>query len=89
MLCHHPKGKCPMSAIDKRGKLEDDVFSYQAAKDGRVMLSWLGKHIKTLAGKDAEKFLARIDGLDGAEAQLVLAKATGNFKRGNEKNGRG
>lgn len=77
-----------MGTTDKRGKLAGEEFRYQAAKDGQVRLYWQGRHIRTLAGQDAEKFLARIDGLDGAAAQLVLAKATGNFKRGHQ-NGRG
>ncbi len=71
--------------IDKRGVLQDDIFAYQVMKDGRVFVTWHGKHVKTLAGKDAAKFLARIDGLTGVDAQLVMAKVTGNFKRGNER----
>ncbi|MFN8527987.1 MAG: hypothetical protein U0670_05195 [Anaerolineae bacterium] len=74
-----------MSGIDKRGVLQDDIFSFQATKDGRVLLYWHGKHIKTLAGKEAEKFLTRIEGLEGVDAQLVMAKATGHFKHGNER----
>lgn len=71
--------------IDKRGVLQDDIFAYQAMKDGRIFITWHGKHVKTLAGKDAAKFLERIDGLTGVDAQLVMAKVTGNFKRGNER----
>jgi len=74
-----------MGEIDKRNRLDEEVFSYQATKDGRVRLMWHGKHIKTLAGAEAQKFLARIDGLEGKEEQLVLAKATGHFKHGNER----
>ncbi len=70
-----------MGDVDKRGVLDQDVFSYQALKDGRVFIYWHEKHVTTLAGKDAAKFLTRIDGLDGKAAQLVMAKATGNFKR--------
>ncbi len=36
-----------------------------------------------LAGRDAAAFLARMDGLGTADAQLLIAKLTGNFKRGN------
>lgn len=71
--------------IDKRGRLEEEVFSFRAAKDGRVMLYWYEKHVKTLSGKEAQRFLQRIDGLEGKDAQLVMAKVTGNFKRGNER----
>lgn len=71
--------------IDKRGKLDDNLFDYQITKDGRVLLFWQGKHIKTLAGSEARKFIEKIDQLDESETQLLLAKATGNFKRGNER----
>lgn len=77
-----------MSEIDKRGKLDEEPFSYRVTKDKRVMLYWQERHIKTLAGTPAEKFLADIEGLEGKEAQLVLAKITGNFKRGNERQGK-
>jgi hypothetical protein len=74
-----------MSEIDKRNKLDETVFSYQVTKDGRVLLYWQGKHIKTLGDKDTSKFLSKIEGLEGKAEQLVLAKFTGNFKRGNER----
>jgi hypothetical protein len=74
-----------MGEIDKRGKLDEAFFSYQQTKDGRVLLYWYDKHVKTLAGKEAQKFASRIEGLDGKEAQLVMGKFTGNFKRGNER----
>ncbi len=32
----------------------------------------------------AQEFLEDIDGLDQKEAQLVMARITGNFKDGNE-----
>lgn len=71
--------------IDKRGVLQDEIFDYQLTKDGRVRLFWNGKPVKTLSGKEAQKFMQRIDGLSGVDAQLVMAKVTGNFKRGNER----
>ena len=74
-----------MTEIDKRNKLDEEVFSYRTGKDGKVFLSWRGKEIKILKGSDAAKFLARIEGMDHKDAQLVMAKATGNFKHGNER----
>jgi hypothetical protein len=75
-----------MTNIDKRNRLDEEVFSFREAKDGRVMLYWHDKHVKTLAGSEAQKFLKKIAALAGKEAQLVMAKATGNFKHGNERN---
>jgi hypothetical protein len=74
-----------MSEIDKRNRLDDDVFSYQETKDGAVHISWYGKRVMTLKGPQARKFLAKIADLEGKQAQLAMAKVTGNFKHGNER----
>lgn len=66
-------------------KPNTDDFSFRAHKDGTVRIAFKGKVVTTLAGKEATRFLARVDGADPARAQLALAKATGNFKRGNER----
>ena len=76
-----------MGEVDRRNRLDDDVFSYRATKDGAVHISWRGKRVKTLNGPPARRFLAQLDVLDGKQAQLVMAKVTGNFKRGNERAG--
>ena len=71
--------------IDQRHRLDEEPFDYKVSKDGRVMVTWRGRQVKTLAGNQAEKFLAAVDGLDEAGVQLALAKATGHFKHGNER----
>ena len=43
------------------------------------------RHVVTLAGATARRFLDRADGLAGEALQLLMAKATKNFKRGNER----
>ncbi|HYF83509.1 MAG TPA: ABC transporter ATP-binding protein [Clostridia bacterium] len=37
-----------------------------------------------LKGSESEKFMKRINTADHKEAQLIMAKFTGNFKHGNE-----
>ena len=71
--------------IDKRGILDEDIFSYRTTKDGKVFISCEGKQMTTLSGKKAETFISKIRNADGKAAQLIMAKVTGNFKRGNEK----
>ena len=71
-------------ARDVTDPLADEPFDWTATKDGRVRLSHRGRLIVTLVGKKAERFLSRIEGVDSRRAQLLMAKATGNFKRGNE-----
>ena len=61
--------------------LDIDRFAWTATKDGRVLLFFEGRRIAILTGKKAERFLARIEGVDPRRAQLLMAKATGNFKR--------
>lgn len=63
----------------------EEVFSYSINKDNKVFIYWYNKQIKILKGKDSEKFLKRIEMADAKEEQLIMAKITGNFKRGNEK----
>jgi hypothetical protein len=77
-----------VSNIDQRGLLEREPFSYRVTKDNTVFLEHDGRVVKTLGGAAAKQFLARVEGLEGLELQLVLAKLTGNFKRGNERSTR-
>ncbi|PIH60223.1 hypothetical protein CS562_09250 [Paenibacillus sp. LK1] len=74
-----------MSNIDKRNRLSEQVFSYTLTKDNKVFIYWNGKQVSILSGKASNKFLNSIEGKDHKEIQLVMAKITGNFKRGNEK----
>ncbi len=74
-----------MNSIDKRNILDKEIFKYKITKDKKVLISYKGKQIKILANEKARAFIEDIDGLSGREEQLVLAKVTGNFKRGNEK----
>ncbi len=60
-------------------------FAYRITQDGRVLISWRGRLVTTVAGDAAAKLRARLDGADPRSVQLALAKATGNFKRGNER----
>jgi len=71
--------------IDKRGILDDEVFTYRITKDKKVFISWHGKQVTILNGKKAEDFIVKISSADGKDAQLILAKVTGHFKHGNEK----
>ena len=74
-----------MRANDKnRGGLDDAPFSYRTSKDGKVFISWRGQRAAVLGGHQATSFLSRVAGLDVPGQQLAMAKATGNFKRGNE-----
>ncbi len=65
--------------------LADRPFSYRETKDGKVLLYHGGKQVMTLKGAKAAAFRSRISGLDEMGKQMAMAKITGNFKRGNER----
>jgi hypothetical protein len=61
------------------------VFDYRTTKDGQVFISHHGREVTTLRGNAAERFLDRVRAADDGEAQQLMARATGNYKRGNER----
>jgi len=69
------------------GQLPTD-FYYRITTDGRVRIAWQGRHVVTLSGQKAGKFIQDSTDLDPMELQLLLARVTGNFKRGNERSPR-
>ena len=60
-------------------------FSYRATKGEKVLISWNGRTVTTLSGARAQRFLAEAERADPDAEQLLMARATGNFKRGNER----
>jgi hypothetical protein len=77
-----PKKKSPTG----RGVLlKEQPFSFRQRADGSVAIFWKRTRATVLTGKLAENFLAAAPECTGQELQLLMAKATGNFKRGNER----
>jgi hypothetical protein len=66
----------------------DAPFSYRETRDGTLFLSWNGRQVRVVKGRDAGALAARLRAADPRTAQMILAKATGNFKRGNERLGK-
>lgn len=60
-------------------------FDWQATKDGRVRITWRGKVVTTLVGVAAAGFVRQAESADKDTLQGLLARVTGNFKRGNER----
>lgn len=61
------------------------AFSYSTSKAGEVFISSGGRVVTTLRGAKASAFVARADEADEAGRQALMQRATGNFKRGNER----
>lgn len=63
-------------------------FSYRITKNGKVLVYWPGKDGEreiVIKGARAEKLIRELPTMDNEHQQLALARATGNFKRGNER----
>ncbi len=59
-------------------------FSFQPTADGRVRIFHNGRLATTLAKTDATKFLKKARAAGEEELQLLMARATGKYKHGNE-----
>ncbi|MFO6452906.1 MULTISPECIES: hypothetical protein [unclassified Aeromicrobium] len=70
---------------DARDRFAEDVFTHRVTQDGTVLIGWQGRTVTTVSGRAAERLVARLASADRREVQHLLARATGNFKRGNER----
>lgn len=65
-------------------RLADHQFAWRSRGD-EIEISHRGKPVTVLRGESAAKFTARIGSLDAPAAQQLMARVSGNFKRGNER----
>jgi hypothetical protein len=65
---------------------EAEGFEYDVRRDGEVVITHHGKRATVLRGPRAAEFVDEVDtGPDELSAQQVMARWTGNYKRGNER----
>lgn len=64
--------------------LETNPFGYRITKDRRILVSRGGRQVKVVAGAEAERLIDRL-GVDADTDQELLARVTGNYRRGNER----
>lgn len=60
-------------------------FAYRVRKDGEVEVSHHGRSAAVLRGKVAAAFVAEVARGGEDAAQQLMARVTGNYKRGNER----
>ena len=60
-------------------------FTFRERKSGEVQVLHYGVLASTLRGADAQEFLAEVSSCSSAELQQLMARITGNYKRGNER----
>lgn len=75
----------PPQSADPGDPLTGRPFSHAQRADGTIVIRYHDAPVTILRGRAAERFTARLDGLDEMGAQHLMARATGNFKRGNER----
>ena len=63
-------------------------FTYRRRQAGVVEVLHRGRVASTLRAADASDFLAEVEALDDDGAQQLMARVTGNYKRGNERTAR-
>ncbi|WP_034346383.1 hypothetical protein [Deinococcus misasensis] len=71
--------------IDQHDALKEHPFEFQVHSDGKLFVYHEGKHVRTYRDPQASKMLKQLEKASPEQQQLLLAKATGNFKRGNER----
>ncbi len=59
-----------------------DGFEWEQRSNGDIVVFHQGRRAATLRGRRAEEFLAEVE--DGDDQEL-MARLTGNYKRGNER----
>lgn len=57
-------------------------FDYTTRKNGEVVITHSGREAAVLRGDEARKFLNEVEHRD---PQQLMARMTGNYKRGNER----
>lgn len=65
--------------------MPDLGFTCHSRKNGDVEIRHHGRSVSTLRGAEARKFLAAVEAGDPDERQRLMARVTGNYKRGNER----
>jgi hypothetical protein len=73
------------ATMTRENPLDEEPFSYLQTKSGLVQIRYRGKIVTTLSGQSASRFLDRVKSGDRQAAQMAMAKATGQFKHGNER----
>lgn len=64
--------------------LEDDPFDYRITKSGMLIVARNGRTVMEIGGKKAAELIPKLGISDDSDQQL-LARATGNYRRGNER----
>jgi len=62
-----------------------EVFRYETHKNGTARIFWEGRCVMTLGGVRGRRLVEDLEDADEERVQYLLRRATGNFKRGDER----
>jgi hypothetical protein len=68
-----------MSAPEELG------FTYQVRRNGDIEIARNGVNVVSVRGRPAAELAVKLEGATPVQVQQLLARATGNYKRGNER----
>jgi hypothetical protein len=74
-----------IGASVERGRLTADQFDWRVTKQGGVLVSRGGRVVMTVGGGAAARLVVALQRADDSQAQHLLARASGNYRRGNER----
>ena len=66
-------------------KLPERPFSYKITSTEKIIIYYFNKQIMMVTGNNSVKLQSKLLYKSDRQVQLILAKITGNFKRGNER----
>lgn len=73
------------ASSDPASRSGDLGFTYRTRQNGDVELLHHGKLASTLRGAQAHDFVAEVEAGEFKDGQQLMARLTGNYKRGNER----
>jgi hypothetical protein len=63
----------------------DPGFDFEVRQNGEVVIFHRHRLAAILRGQAAQQFVAQVNEISDAALQQVMARVTGNYKRGNER----
>ncbi len=71
--------------MEEPTELSDLGFTCRRRKGGEVEILHRGRLASTLRGRDAQAFMLEVEACEVVEAQQLMARVTGHYKHGNER----
>jgi len=74
-----------MKSINIRDQLVEHPFLYKITNSETIIIHRNNKQVAIIKGKESLKIQSKILNKSEQQIQLILAKITGNYKHGNER----